>query len=72
MNAINNSGNTIGIQINKEMIQLVEKIESSILKRIPINGSCDTFKLKTDLIGMFNNEKAIDYAFHNLIRKDIL
>ncbi|KAL4466071.1 hypothetical protein ABPG74_004308 [Tetrahymena malaccensis] len=67
MNAIQN-GKELGLELPQELQSLCFKIEESIRHTIPVNGRYDFTKIKDKLFSKFNNARAIDYAFHKMIK----
>ena len=66
MSAIN-SGITHPHQASGELVKIIQRVEESIRRKVPINSTVATLKLKEDLMATYNNERAIDHAIFNLI-----
>ena len=63
-------GQGIGVDIPHELGQLVAKIEDAILKRVAINNKIAQSRLVEDMLARFPNQKAVELAILNLIKRD--
>ena len=61
---------TSGITIPEEIAQLVISVEDAIRRRISIGTRIARNRLHGELLGRFANIRAVDFALHNMIKRD--
>ena len=61
---------TSGVTVPEEIAQLIMSIEDAIRRRISIGTRIARNRLHGELLGRFANIRAVDFALHNMIKRD--
>ncbi|CAK61339.1 unnamed protein product (macronuclear) [Paramecium tetraurelia] len=72
MMAVSLGSKEFGLDLSNDLKQLVAKIEESILRRISIGSKLPANRLIQELSDRFNNQRAVEFAIHNLIQTEQL
>jgi len=64
------SGLDVGLEIPQEMVQIVQKVEDSIKRRVAIGNKINHVKLVQEMSEKYMDSKAVELAIINMIRRD--